>query len=205
MNLYMAATILLTRHRLNGCFFRSCSQRFKNMGWKQPPSSLVNQPKSALGSQWWLTDINLVEIYHWRCKEAALLLGWSIPWLSAMLMRRMQAEALAAIDRYKLTFGVFVEAKASEIERRISETNHFRRGDSNALVARSTQSRVKYRPIENLPHTNQEPFAYGDIVIGNDTFGQYKNELQIVWPLTKTHGKTKSAPFQMTSCLCWNI
>ena len=92
-----------------------------------------------------------------------------------------ELKALAAIDRYKLTFGVFVEAKASEIERRIlAETNHFRRGDSNVLVARSTQSRVKYRPIENLPHTNQEPFAYGDIVIGNDTFGQYKNELQIV-------------------------
>ncbi len=92
-----------------------------------------------------------------------------------------ELKALAAIDRYKLTFGVFVDAEASEIERRIlAETNHFRRGDSNALVARSTQSRVMYRPIENLPHTNQEPFAYGDIVIGNDTFGQYKNELQIV-------------------------
>lgn len=50
-----------------------------------------------------------------------------------------ELKALAAIDRYKLTFGVSVEAEASEIERRIlAETNHFRRGDSNALVARST-------------------------------------------------------------------
>ncbi len=107
-----------------------------------------------------------------------------------------ELKALAAIDRYKLTFGVSVEAEASEIERRIlAETNHFRRGDSNALVARSTQSRVKYRPIENLPHTNQEPFAYGDIVIGNDTFGQYKNELQIVLTPHQDARKTKSALF----------
>ncbi len=119
-------------------------------------------------------------------------------------MSDAELKALAAIDRYKLTFGVFVEAKASEIERRIlAETNHFRRGDSNALVARSTQSRVKYRPIENLPHTNQEPFAYGDIVIGNDTFNTKR--IADRFDLTKTHGKTKSAPFQMTSCLCWNI
>lgn len=169
---------------LTDAFFRSCSQRFKKYGLKT--AAFITSQSAKIGP--WEVNDGLPTLES--CRDLPLALQGKLLFASGLIdtviignayASDAELKALAAIDRYKLTFGVLVDADASEIERRIlAETNHFRRGDSNALVARSTQSRVKYRPIENLPHTNQEPFAYGDIVIGNDTFGQYKNELQIV-------------------------
>ena len=50
----------------------------------------------------------------------------------------------------------------------------------NETVVRSTMPRVDYQTVDNLPHDNEQAFQRGDIVIGNDDFGVYKNELQIV-------------------------
>lgn len=92
-----------------------------------------------------------------------------------------ELKALAALDRYKLSFNVQTVAGINPVERQILlQENHYRRGDSNALVARSTESRVKYRPDANRPHDNTHDFERGDILIGNDDFGVYKNELQVV-------------------------
>ena len=40
--------------------------------------------------------------------------------------------------------------------------------------------RVTYKDILNPIHDNEVEFQRGDIIIGNDNFGHYKNELQIV-------------------------
>lgn len=48
------------------------------------------------------------------------------------------------------------------------------------MTIRSTQVRVKYADQPNPPHDNEHEFKRGDIVVGNDEFGRYKNELQIV-------------------------
>lgn len=57
---------------------------------------------------------------------------------------------------------------------------HFNRGDVSNYMIRSTQSRVKYKS-SNFPQIkNPEFFQKGDIVICNDSFGQYKGELQLI-------------------------
>jgi len=92
-----------------------------------------------------------------------------------------ELENLSKLNKYKLTLGVNFVANISEVERKIVLSEpHYRRGDSNALVARSTMSRVKYRDVPNAPHDNTKEFQVGDIVVGNDDFGVYKNELQLV-------------------------
>ena len=89
--------------------------------------------------------------------------------------------ALAAIDRYQLQYDVELQPETTTLEQKILfDMQHFRRGDSNALVARSTQSRVIYKTEPNAPHDNLIEFQPGDILIGNDDFGIYKNEVQIV-------------------------
>ena len=50
----------------------------------------------------------------------------------------------------------------------------------NTLVIRSTMPRVTYKAVPNKPHDNTHEFQRGDILIGNDDFGIYKNELQLV-------------------------
>ncbi|WP_461225093.1 DUF871 domain-containing protein [Lacticaseibacillus suihuaensis] len=89
--------------------------------------------------------------------------------------------ALAAIDRYQIQFHLDFVADVNEIEKTVALTpQHFRRGDINRTVIRSTMPRVTYKDAPNTPHDNTEIFQKGDVLVGNDGFGIYKNELQIV-------------------------
>lgn len=101
----------------------------------------------------------------------------------------VEMKRLSCIDRYELSFNVNISNNISAVEKKILlNEKHYRRGDSNALVARSTMSRVKYRDINNPCHDNDKKFHVGDIVVGNDNFGIYKNELQVV---LKSHYDTR--------------
>ena len=92
-----------------------------------------------------------------------------------------ELQALAELDRYQLQLQVDFVTDATPLEKKIAcEMQHFRRGDSNALVVRSTQSRVIYKAEANPAHDETVTFQRGDVLIGNDGFGIYKNELQIV-------------------------
>lgn len=100
--------------------------------------------------------------------------------------------ALARIDRYQVQFHIdFVDA-VNDIEKTVAlKPQHFRRGDMNSLVIRSTMPRVTYKDVPNVPHDNTEEFQRGDILVGNDDFGIYKNELQIVLEPHKEPRKNK--------------
>ncbi|MHA3067088.1 DUF871 domain-containing protein [Lacticaseibacillus saniviri] len=92
-----------------------------------------------------------------------------------------ELQQLADLDRYQLSFSIDLLPQTTELEKEIIfKPQHFRRGDSNALVARSTQPRVTYKANPNPPHDETITFQPGDVLIGNDGFGIYKNELQIV-------------------------
>lgn len=92
-----------------------------------------------------------------------------------------ELKAVANVNRYQLQLHVDYVKDINPIEKTIVEkTQHFRRGDMNENVIRSTMPRVTYKDIPNAPHDNAETFQRGDILIGNDDFGIYKNELQIV-------------------------
>lgn len=92
-----------------------------------------------------------------------------------------ELKAVANVNRYQLQLHVDYVADVNSIEKTIVEkTQHFRRGDMNEMVIRSTIPRITYKDVPNKPHNNTENFQRGDILIGNDNFGIYKNELQIV-------------------------
>jgi len=89
--------------------------------------------------------------------------------------------ALAAIDRYQIQFHLEMETAINPIEKTVAlAPQHFRRGDINPNVIRSTMPRVTYKETPNAPHDNEIEFQRGDVLVGNDNFGIYKNELQIV-------------------------
>ena len=103
-----------------------------------------------------------------------------------------ELRALSEVNRYQLMLHVDYVKQISDIEKTIVEkTQHFRRGDMNEIVIRSTMPRVTYKDIPNPPHDNEEEFQRGDVLIGNDNFGIYKNELQIVLKPHKEPRKNK--------------
>lgn len=165
-------------------FFMSCSRRFKQKGLHT--AAFVASQVGQHGP-WDINDgLPTLE------KDRYLPIEVQAKWLfgtglidDVIIGNAYASEAelasLAQLDRYQLMFKPDLLPETTDLERQIIlGMQHFRRGDSNALVARSTQSRVIYKAEPNAPHDNQIEFQVGDIVIGNDQFGIYKNELQIV-------------------------
>ena len=103
-----------------------------------------------------------------------------------------ELRVLSEVNRYQLMLHVDYVKQISDIKKTIVEKpQHFRRGDMNEIVIRSTMPRVTYKDIPNPPHDNEEEFQRGDVLIGNDNFGIYKNELQIVLKPHKEPRKNK--------------
>lgn len=76
----------------------------------------------------------------------------------------------------------------SELEKKlILEELHTYRGDRSAYLLRSTQTRVKYKE-EDFPAREVDEVKAGDLVIGNENFGQYKGETQIILKDIKNEG-----------------
>ena len=107
-------------------------------------------------------------------------------------MNTAREKDLSQVNRYQLMLHVDYVKQISDIEKTIVEKpQHFRRGDMNEIVIRSTMPRVTYKDIPNSPHDNSEESQRGDVLIGNDNFGIYKNELQIVLKPHKEPRKNK--------------
>jgi len=76
----------------------------------------------------------------------------------------------------------------SDLEKKvILEELHTYRGDRSAYIVRSTMTRVKYRP-EDFPVHTTGPLEKGSLTIGNDNFGQYKGETQIILQAIEDEG-----------------
>lgn len=76
----------------------------------------------------------------------------------------------------------------SDLEKKlVLEELHTYRGDRSAYLLRSTQTRVKYKEYD-FPAREVDSVNVGDIVIGNENFGQYKGETQIILKNIKNEG-----------------
>ncbi len=92
-----------------------------------------------------------------------------------------ELKALSQVNKYQLSFKINFVQDVNKIEKTIAlKPQHFRRGDLNRMAIRSTMPRVYYKDQSNPAHDNEVPFQRGDVLVGNDDFGVYKNELQIV-------------------------
>ncbi len=75
---------------------------------------------------------------------------------------------------------VVLEPNITALEKKlVLEELHTYRGDRSAYLLRSTQTRVKYK-AEDFPARAADGVHVGDVVIGNNHFGQYKGETQII-------------------------
>lgn len=165
-------------------FFVSCSERFKRQGIKT--AAFITSHSAEYGP-WDVNDgLPTLEMHRDLPMDLQAKHMFSTGLIDTVIIGNAYAsdeelEKVAAVDRYKLTFGIECVDGISEIEKKIVEyPEHFRRGDITATMARSTQSRVKYSGVDNPAHDNEIEFQRGDVVVGNDGFGKYKNELQII-------------------------
>ena len=165
-------------------FFVSCSRRFKEKGLRT--AAFVSCAQGTLGP-WPVNDgLPTLEMHRHMPADVAAKHLFATGLIDDVIIGNAYASeeelaAVGSVDRYQTRFAVELEPGASELERAIVlGEQHERRGDISARVIRSTEVRVKYRGEANPPHDNDVELQPGDIVVGNDDFGNYKNELQVV-------------------------
>lgn len=165
-------------------FFLDCSTRFKNLGIHS--AAFVSSQVGKVGP-WNVEDgfPTLEEDRDLPIEVKAMHLFASNMIDDVIIGNAYASEAelkaLSEVNRYQLKLHVNYVSDINEIEKTIVEKpQHFRRGDLTKAVIRSTMPRVTYKDIPNPIHDNEVEFQRGDVIIGNDNFGHYKNELQIV-------------------------
>ncbi len=101
-----------------------------------------------------------------------------------------EMKSLSEIDKNRITFEVIFNEETTELERTVVlDEPHFNRGDVSLYLIRSTQSRVKYKDYDFPPHNLKREIRRGDLLIGNNDFGQYKGEFQLALKDMKSNGK----------------
>lgn len=165
-------------------FFEACSQRFKQQGIRT--AAFISSQAGTVGP-WSINDglPTLEEHRHLDVAAAAKHL-FATNLIDDVIIGNAYASdeelaVLGRINRYQTEFTLELLPTINEVEKDIAlREQHFRRGDITEQVIRSTEVRKKYKAVANPPHDNIETFQLGDVVVGNDQFGKYKNELQIV-------------------------
>ncbi len=101
-----------------------------------------------------------------------------------------ELKALSKVNRDMLEFNVELIDGIRDLDKKIVlEEFHFNRGDSSEYMARSTQSRVKYKG-ESFPPYNVVCIKRGNILIDTDLYTRYAGELQLALKDMKNTGKT---------------
>lgn len=165
-------------------FFERCSVRFKKHGIRT--AAFINSQSGKIGP-WDVNDgLPTLEMHRHLPVDIQTKHLFATGLIDDVIIGNAYAsdeelELLGSLNRYQLELTVEFTKEASDVEKIITLTEqHFRRGDITDQVVRSTEVRKKYNDDANPAHDNTKEFQIGDIVIGNDAFGKYKNELQIV-------------------------
>ncbi|MBT9719833.1 DUF871 domain-containing protein [Enterococcus durans] len=165
-------------------FFQSCSERFKKHGIRT--AAFISSQVGTIGP-WDINDgLPTLEMHRHLAVETAAKHLFATNLIDDVIIGNAYAseeelQALGNLDCYQTTFTVEFVSGLNEVERAIMlNEQHVRRGDITEQVIRSTEVRKKYSGQSNPAHDTTFEFQRGDVVIGNDSFGKYKNELQIV-------------------------
>lgn len=186
-----------TKH-LKGCFnfypqrytgmmmedFMSSAKRFKELNLR---TSAFVSSSSATQGPWPLMDgMPTLEDHRdlpidVQAKHLYLLGLVDDIIISGQFASEEELKQLSEINVDKINFNLNLVDGISEVEEKIIfEGTHFLRGDRSAYLIRSIMPRFENKNNQVLPQNTQCEFKRGDVVIGNDNFGQYKAELQIV-------------------------
>lgn len=168
---------------LNFEHFMNCSRRFKEHNIET--AAFVSSPSAEIGPWPIMDGLCTLEIHRELpiVTQAKHLFATGV--IDTVIVGNMFAteeeiKELCAIDPTKLQLQVEFSKDTTELEKDIVlNFPHFRRGDTNDYMVRSTMSRVVYKE-EDFPVHDLGALEKGDIIIGNDDFKQYKGELHLV-------------------------
>ncbi len=173
--------------------FISSSKQFKDLGIRT--AAFVNSPSAKFGP--WPVSEGLCTLEFHRDLpievQAKHLFATGLiddVIIANAFASEEELKALSKINMEMLEFSVELIDDIRDLDKKILlDEFHFNRGDSSEYMARSTQSRVKYKE-ESFPPYNVVDIKRGDILIDTDLYTRYAGELQLALKDMKNTGKT---------------
>jgi hypothetical protein len=173
--------------------FIKCSKQFKDLGIRT--AAFVNS-KSAMFGPWPVTEgLCTLEMHRNLPIDVQTKHLFATGVIDDVIIANAFAseeelKCLSEIDKYMLEFTIVFTDNTPELEKKIVlEEFHFNRGDVSEYVARSTQSRLKYKG-HNFPPFNTPDMKKGDVLIESSLYSRYAGELQIALKPMVNNGKT---------------
>lgn len=164
-------------------FFIRCSQRFKKHGIRT--AAFVTSQTGRIGP-WNINDGLCTLEQHRRLPiDVQVKHLWATGVIDDIIIGNAYAsdkelEALGQLNRSVLELKIRWHNEATALEKHVSlNESHLRRGDISEYMIRSTDVRKKYKDGD-FPVRTSTPQSRGDIFIGNNQFGKYKGELQVI-------------------------
>ncbi|WP_028041923.1 DUF871 domain-containing protein [Candidatus Stoquefichus massiliensis] len=175
-------------------FFVQCSTRFKQHGIRT--AAFINSHAANIGP-WSINDgLCTLEMHRHLPVEVQAKHLFATNLIDDVIIGNAYAsedelKALSNVNRYQLELSVKPIEKTSQLEKEIMyQEQHYRRGDITKQAVRSTEVRKKQVGKDIPCHDHLDAFTAGDVVIGNNDFGKYKGELQII--LEECYDKRKN-------------
>lgn len=174
-------------------YFLQCSQRFLKYGLRTA-AFVSSQNKNTFGS-WPVTNgLPTLEMHRNLSLTTQIKHMIALDCIDDILISncypsKKEMESIKDLDLSMITFDVVETIELPEVERKILfEELHFNRGDVNAYMIRSTQSRVKYKGYHFALLNTPDIIQRGDIIIESSQYGHYAGELQIALKDMKNTG-----------------
>lgn len=177
-------------------YFIKCSKRFKKYGLRT--SAFINSKNAAFGP-WSINDgLCTLEMHRDLSVTVQAKHLWATGLIDDVVIGNAYAsddelKALGELDPYQLELEIELSEGVSDVEKHILlKEKHIRRGDISEYMIRSTEVRKKH-VNSDIPIRDYDAQNVGDIVIGNNNFGKYKGETQIVikeMPLDERKNRT---------------
>ncbi|MDR0298172.1 MAG: DUF871 domain-containing protein [Streptococcaceae bacterium] len=163
--------------------FKTCTQKFKKYGLNT--MAFVNSHAASFGP--WPFNDGLVSLemdrdlaIETQVKHLKMLDGIDDITIANAYASEAELSAMAtAFFAAMPTLTIIPSPNLTENERVcLFESEHSYRGDRSDYLLRSTMTRVLYKG-KDFPAHDTRDILPGDVLIGNDRFGQYKGETQI--------------------------
>jgi hypothetical protein len=164
-------------------FFIACSKRFKEHGIRT--AAFVTSQTGDIGP-WSINDgLCTLEQHRELSIDVQAKHLWATGLIDDVIIGNAYASEeelrmLGSLQRDMIELRVELHTDASPIEQKVVlDELHLRRGDISEYMVRSVEVRKKYAN-EDFAVRESIPQRKGAVFIGNDSFGKYKGELQVI-------------------------
>lgn len=182
---------------LNLEYFVDLAKEYKSHGYRT--AAYISSPNGEIGP-WPINDgLPSLEIHRnlpilTQAKHLFALNVIDDLIISNSFATEQELKELSELNPNKIELDVKTLPIISAVERKIlfDYDHHYRRGDINDYIVRSTWTRVYYKTSSIPAISNKGDQKFGDIYVGNNSFFNYKGEMHLVlkeMPLDKRKNK----------------